>query len=81
MQFWDDIYVYVTVDIALRGLVVFAKSEIWFYYAGNSLESLSREGYARVFQYRLGHFANSVDRRTVTTPILADCKWLEHSIC
>jgi len=33
--------------------------------AGNSLESLSTEGYARVFQGRLWHFANSVDRRTV----------------
>ena len=36
--------------------------------AGNSFESLSTEGYARIFQGRLWHFANSVDRRTVTTP-------------
>ena len=34
--------------------------------AGNSLEILSMEGYARVLQGRLWHFANSVDRRTVT---------------
>jgi len=40
--------------------------------AGNSLESLLTEGYVRVFQGGLCHFANSVDRRTVTTLILFD---------
>jgi len=34
--------------------------------AGNSFESLLTEGYSRVFQGGLWHFANSADRRTVT---------------